>query len=315
MTFNLKEFLSRTAAKTETPSSKKGQDAIPTEVNLRGGNESKEVVEIFEQQLEPHRKEENDRITEVQLDKVRKEAISDIKITEGRLDDSKSKLVTHRDDKTHVGDVPKLEEKRLASKPVENEKYEAASTTDKKKMWPIFTGKDGIRTASPDFDIVWVKTAYNEEYDLPGERAILEDERMVERLDPDLEDLIDEVSEDVTKRRARGGEVDPTEDIGAADEIEEEEEKFEIAEINDVDAGEGQGPSSMRQYSISFDPFEFPKENKARSEATSYIADKFNLPLEAVQKRMIFDFNKGLVTINIDSKELKSPAQDTFAAV
>ena len=141
MSFNLKKYLEKSSAKVK--------DATLTEYQLRntGKDTPKEPEQISEAQLAKQRTDKDpDTITEKQLDKVRKESGSEVLI-EKQLDTSKSKIVTHRSD-TYSGNVPKLEEQRLAGKPVEKEKYEDAATTDKKKMFPQVKGKDGLKTAS-----------------------------------------------------------------------------------------------------------------------------------------------------------------------
>ena len=139
-TFNLKKYLEKNA--------KKSEDATLTEHQLRntGKTTPKEPEQISEAQLAKQRSgKDPDTVIEKQLEKVRKESGSETLI-EKQLDSSKSKIVSHRSD-TYSGNVNKLEEQRLAGKPVEKEKYEDAATTDKKKMFPEVKGKDGLKTA------------------------------------------------------------------------------------------------------------------------------------------------------------------------
>jgi len=292
MSFNLKNYLLSLAEKKK--------DAIPTESSLRGGKDSKDPTEIFEKQLEPRHKEEEVQPIEKKLEKGRKAAETEVKLTEGRLNSSKSKLAVHRNPEAFEGNVPKLEEKRLANKPVEKEKYEAASTTDKKKMWPVMTGKDGIRTASLDFNITWTKkAAYDDDFDMPGERSILDVAGPVEMIDPDLNDLIEEVGEDVTKSRAWRSEYDPQEDVDVDDE-EDEDEKFSASDVKAIDLGDSGTP--VHQYIFDFDPGAFRNEKTARTEALSFLSEYFRIPKTTVEQMMIINYNRGKLSINIEEK-------------
>ena len=120
MKFNLKSF-----------SSVKESDKL-NEVKLQ--KEHKEPHNsVTEKQLDRDRIEEKNTLTENQLDSKRINESS--KIVEKRLNDSKSKLVSHRNEKTHKGDINKLEEQRLSRSKMEDEKYNDASTTNSKKRW------------------------------------------------------------------------------------------------------------------------------------------------------------------------------------
>jgi len=115
--------------------------------------------QINEAQLETYRALEPEESTERLLEKSRQASnLSEAdEITEKRMNDSKSKLASHRNPSAYKGDINKLEEKRLANDPVENEKYSEASETPKKFRWweqpadsmglKLAKSKPGIRTA------------------------------------------------------------------------------------------------------------------------------------------------------------------------
>ena len=140
-TFNLSSFLGKTAKKE-----KKDKTNATTEAQL-GERGEKEPKELPEAQLQHERFQKAISTVEQQLESVRTGEAH--KLTEAQMDESKSKLVQHRNSDTSAGDIPKLEEQRLAAKTTqEGEKYEAASETDKKLMLPKVEGKDGLKTAS-----------------------------------------------------------------------------------------------------------------------------------------------------------------------
>lgn len=85
---------------------------------------NKEPEQVTEKQLDD-RKDGPEVSTEAQLEKVRTGAAETL--TEHRLDNSKSTLVKHRNPKASAGDINKLEEQRLAGKPVEKEVAKPAS--------------------------------------------------------------------------------------------------------------------------------------------------------------------------------------------
>ena len=120
--FNLQSYLSKTASKNK--------DATGT-TNL---------------QLENLRsvKEGSGLLIENVLDKSRTGEPG--KLLEGLLDESKSKLVQHRNAKTAQGEINKLDEQRISKN--KQESYKPASETDKDMMLPEVQGEDGLRTAS-----------------------------------------------------------------------------------------------------------------------------------------------------------------------
>lgn len=88
---------------------------------------------ITEKQLEKDRGTETNTTLEKQLEKVRKGAATTI--IEKNLDDSKGQFSKMRDSSTYSGNLPKLEEKRIKSDKMEDEKYELASKVAKVKEW------------------------------------------------------------------------------------------------------------------------------------------------------------------------------------
>lgn len=135
--FNSKQFFAKQAAK-------KSKSLQTTEGQL--GNDNDGPTELTDAQLDSGRKEPKPVTIQALLEKSR--TGEGQKLTEAMMDDSKSKLVKHRNPETSKGNIPKLEEKRIAAKKVEDEEYEAASETDKGLMLPEVEGKDGLRTAS-----------------------------------------------------------------------------------------------------------------------------------------------------------------------
>jgi hypothetical protein len=290
MTFNLREYLTKTAAKEE---------AAITEKTLRGGKDSEEPNVISEKQLGAERKDGEALITEKRLEGVRKEAHVEAKLPEARLDDSKSKLATHRNSSAYEGNIPKLEEKRLANKPVEKEKYEPAAVTDKKIMWPVMKGKDGIRTASSDFNINWVKSAKVTEYDV-GEEPILDVDAPTERLDADLQDIIEEVTRDIDVSRAGEPAVNVKDDeLG-----DEDDQKFDFVGKQELDVGSVPGVGVMFQYTFKFDPNDFRNKDQAEHQASVWIASQFGKTVAEVEEMMYLDYDGGVATVNVDESRL-----------
>lgn len=123
MKFNLKTF-----------AAKQPQDVHETAESRLTKEHSEAPEEITENQLDKDRVGEKNVLTEQLLEKSRTGG-SD-KITEKNLNDSKSKLVQHRNTEASAGDINKLEEQRVdQKKKVEAETTEPASTTPKKRRW------------------------------------------------------------------------------------------------------------------------------------------------------------------------------------
>ena len=143
MSFKMKDWIRQRAAET----AKKNDTSAPVEKRLRGKKSPKSDLDgLTEDQLDDLRAGTKENLTEKKLDKVRKGPSG--KITEARLDESDSKLVKHRNPEAHSGNIGKLEEQRLAGKPTEQTKYEAASKSDSSFVVPEIKGKDGVRTAA-----------------------------------------------------------------------------------------------------------------------------------------------------------------------
>jgi len=105
------------------------------ESRLRQSHEDGKDV-IGEKQLEDYRCNEQEALTEKQLDRQRGGNKESSELVEKRLDSGKSKFANnYRNPSAYQGNVNKLEEKRLANHPVEKEEYESASTTGKKLRW------------------------------------------------------------------------------------------------------------------------------------------------------------------------------------
>ena len=183
----------------------------PVEKRLREDH-SDTAQSVTEKQLDKDRVDEKEVITEKQLEKKRT-GKSD-KIIEKDLNDSKGGFVKQRNASTYDGDIPKLEEQRLAGDPVEDEKYEAASSTVPKKRWwekvKSSSGKatvkvaqvsDEMRFDKPHFD----KALYNDDEGIVpgGERSALEEtsdeggSNIYSLEDFDISDSEESLSEDV----------------------------------------------------------------------------------------------------------------------
>lgn len=106
-----------------------------------------EPNEINEKQLEQGRADEPLELIEKLLEKTRPGG--DDVITEKRLNDVKASFgVKNRNPEAFEGDMNKLEEKRLLNDPVEDEKYNDASTTPKAFRWWETKTDDGFKLAS-----------------------------------------------------------------------------------------------------------------------------------------------------------------------
>jgi hypothetical protein len=286
--FNLKSFLEKIAKKE-----KKQDINSTTEGQL--GNDNKGPEEVTEKQLDADRKDGDVLTTEARLEKVRTGSAT--VLTEGQMEDSKSKLMKHRNPDTSKGDINKVEEQRLAAKKTnEKEEYKPASSTDKKLMLPEIKGKDGLKTASSSKTI---KTAqFNEPFNIGFmERENLgeEDSDRFSRVSPDMESLLyprrrikknlDE--EALAEGASRGIEIpDDSEIAGVAEEDdtgvdaegnpsdEDNEEvpaKFSEDNIQDVDVGS----SKMKQITLTFDPSDFKSEKDVKIEAAGFIVSKY----------------------------------------
>jgi hypothetical protein len=89
---------------------------------------------ITQKQLDRDRVPEKHTTIEDQLNSKRL-AETDFSITEIKLNNSKSKLVKHRNAEAYTGDINKLEEQRLGKDPVEKEKAKLSSKVNPDKKW------------------------------------------------------------------------------------------------------------------------------------------------------------------------------------
>ena len=114
--------------------------------------------EINEKQLETHRGTEPEVLIEKQLDDARQEKEA-TELPEKRLDTKKGDFeIKYRNPSAYEGDINKLEEKRLASDPVENEKYTDASETPKDFRWWEAKSPDGLKVARKRIETAEVAT-------------------------------------------------------------------------------------------------------------------------------------------------------------
>ena len=104
--------------------------------------------EITDKQLEPSHVTVEESSMEKLLEKARTGTVN--VLTEKNLDTAKNQFGSnHRDASTYEGDINKLEEQRMNKKnQVEDEKYEVASETPKKKRWWETKIKNGVKVAS-----------------------------------------------------------------------------------------------------------------------------------------------------------------------
>jgi hypothetical protein len=143
--FNLKSYLTKTATK---------KSKVPVITERQLDNDEKGPNSTTDFQLDGLRsvKEGSGSLIENTLEKSR--TGEPAKLLEGLLDESKSKLVQHRNPKTAQGAINKLDEQRMSNKKAE--KYEPASETDKDMMLPEVKGEDGLRTANKHIRITKV---------------------------------------------------------------------------------------------------------------------------------------------------------------
>jgi len=174
---------------------------------------------ITEKQLKDYITETEVQLTEKQLEDNRGGPEG---TTEARLNASTSKLMKHRDESTHIGDINKLEEQRLANKPVEKEEYKPASETPKAlRWWEKSDSPDGLKLAQShsrrrheeplapafgpsNFGILDDDGEFNEKFDIHD----IDDSEDID--DPDADFLDDEMS------------------------IEKEKDMFDVFDIDDV---------------------------------------------------------------------------------
>jgi hypothetical protein len=190
--------------------------------------------ELTQKQLEDFRVDEKNVSTEKLLDKVRKGSAE--VIIEKNLSDSKEGFgVKHRNEETYTGDINKLEEKRLASKPVEKEEYELHTETPKKLRWWEAKSPDGLKIAqkkitekiasvkAPSQEIKIVSQKYVNDFDLPEFAMTLS-------YDPKAFKSINEAKSAAVYKIAQ---VKPDLDIEEEDLIPQGEDKFNLNALVD----------------------------------------------------------------------------------
>jgi len=143
MAFNLKKY-----AKGEYDPNRPNSTTERQLVQRNKKEKEKESDTITEEQLETSRVPEKEQTLEALLDKNRTGAAE--AITEGMLDKKKGDFdIKFRNKDTYDGDINKLEEKRLANDPVEDEKYEVLSETKKGlRWWEKTDSPDGLILAN-----------------------------------------------------------------------------------------------------------------------------------------------------------------------
>jgi hypothetical protein len=205
---------------------------VHIDMRLKESRTDKAPDVINEKQLEDYRGTEPDVTIEKLLEDKRLGA--ETEITEKRLDTHKSKFANkYRNPEAYEGDMNKLEEKRLNSDPVENEKYETASEVPKQfRWWEGVKSPDGLKVA---------KTAAkkNKEWEDPVEKA--------EELSFDKERWRDvqEPSEELTEK------LPPIDPDNADD--------FQIEEINKPK--EIKEPSGMSSMTIQKEKYLYNPQN------------------------------------------------------
>ena len=327
ISFNLRKHLEKVAAKKGG-----GKDVVHTELQLR---EKKPVLDVPEQitevQLKKDRVDSGAKLTEERLEKVRTGSAQSL--TEGQLDDSKSKLVRHRNTEASAGDIGKLEEQRLASKPVEKEKYKPASTTEKDGQYPLVEGKDGLKTASTKtavYSPIW-QTEIDDFpiEELEGKEAPAIVPRSLSRQDvrdgvqefhPEQEGGIDLEDFDIGFT-GKEGTPEEEEAVEHRQEIPAATEK-EFAEIAQEEGGEGapddllfdlgdinvfdSGGTNMVRVDCSFDAFAFKDKDEAAKRAVVWLKSQFpELSAKAIRDNIVLDFQKGKLTLVVPETVLK----------
>ena len=296
----------------------KPTEALPERTLRNTPSINGEPEVITEKQLEGGRNETKETITEAKLEQVRTGSAETL--TENLLDSSKSKLVQHRNAEASAGDMSKLEEKRLESKPVEKEKYEAASETDKKREFQEVKGKDGLKTAQfrsrlfpgkevetiEDLDVDLDEPAELGEEDFPLviERGRKHEEEEAEGAEPTLEELID--------RATRGVEAPSAEELETVEKDIPEGEKedfgpqFQIGRTIQVDVG----GTPVEAVEILFDPYFFKQDQQAVDEAVKWVKHQkefAGLNEAKIKSSMITDMPNGKITFFLGEKVPEMP--------
>lgn len=206
------------------------QKKISQTINSKLTDSHKEVShDTTEVKLKGNRKETENTLTENLLEKNRSSAVHST--TEARLNSEKSKFGNnYRNEKTHKGNLPKLEEQRVANnKKKETEKYEPSAQTPKMVRWWDNASKDGLKLASirPFKKIAQWEDDEEEDEDLyddrlPSERGDFSD--FADEDDSFGDDF--EVDENIVENLGEEADVLPEEDFDDIDD-------FEIDDISD----------------------------------------------------------------------------------
>jgi len=216
-------------------------------IERRLRDQHKDVKEqINEKQLEDYRTGVEEVVTEKLLENKRpgpKEVI-----TEGRLNNDNSKFaIKYRNPEAYTGDINKLEEKRLLNDPVENEKYEDATNTQKQpKWWEGKKSPDGIKIA----DTLKKKAVEELDFSSPRWEDISEgEEGLLPEKDTAGEDDFDE----------------PDEDFEIVEKSNEELKKEKSNAIVIVDSKKTLDPIPSIYLKIHFEPSVFKNENEIKA--------------------------------------------------
>ena len=286
--FNLKKYAKK-ADKT---------DAL-TDAQLEG-TRSETPNEISEAQLEKGRVPESNVTIEKMLEKARTgEATT---VTERQLDTTKPAFGSKmRNAAAYKGDINKLEEKRLASNPVEKEQYKPASEVAKKnRWWEDNKSPDGLKLSKSDktvkkaqekplsFDKPRWEEAYWDEAEGAPERSW---DELVEDEDPlDLEDDFDILEEQ--------GESVSFEDVGYQErEIKGTPMAIGVVKVN-ADVNE------LNEEAIVRDALEFIADTKPQLKITEQ-----NLNLSRLYSKNIISY-----TISLRPPVEKPPVETALAS-
>jgi hypothetical protein len=304
-TFNLRSFLKKKAANEDGP----------TESRLRDQKSPNgEPNEISEIQLEDSRSDGEGLNTEQRLEKARQG--SPDSITEAQMDKSNSKLVDHRNEAASEGNLPKLEEQRLSGESTpekeiqEEEKYDAASETDKKLEFPIVKGKDGLKTASltktqADFDDIEDPDDFNDDYPINLQQ---EDQDLdsvfgdypidLDEDDEGLMNRIDKMTDDIDDESFSDEEMEDFIDPSPAE--------FSVDDVSKADVG----GTSVKQYTVSFNPAAFDSSSEARNDAGIWFQETFpEIPVAHLDE-IIIDLDQGKAILSTPGeRNVKLPTE------
>lgn len=241
--FNLKLWL-KEAKKKEKDVSTIGAQLIDTHDKIKIDNNS-----ITEAKLEDYRVDDDPKTTEQRLEAVRTE--SPAVTTEGQLNKNADKC---RNEEASLGNVNKVEEKRLEKDPVEKQEAKSASETPIEfRIEKMDSGKDGIKLAS-------TKTAQESadiddfDFNVTDDNDEQRERQVVDMLDRDALDVEDPVL--LSREVEDESEIDKALKEYGIDEVEDVENAEGWAEMkselmHDPDAVEGM---FKEKSDISIDP-------------------------------------------------------------